>query len=163
MKRILLPLLLATVAAPVLALDLTEWGKEGDWVILTDPNYDNSCLTQVSYADGSLLRIGFREKGKKGFVATVNPAWDQFKMDHKYPVTYAVDDSAVIEVEAKGVEVGAARGVEVFFEDPAVLAALVQGNDFKIGFEGAQIASLSLAGSAKALEAASACQVANGG
>lgn len=163
MKRILLPLMLSAVAVPALALDLVEWGTEGDWVILTDPNHDNACLTQVNYADGSLLRIGFRDKGEKGFVATVNPAWTEFKDDHKYAVAYAVDDSAIVEVEAKGVKVGEMHGVEVFFEDPAVLYALVAGNDFKMAYDGAEIASLSLAGSAKALEATAACQMQNGG
>ena len=163
MKRLLVPLLCAGMASSAMALDLVPWGSEGAWNILTDPDHDNACLTQVTYSDGSLLRIGFREKGKKGFVATVNPAWTSFKQDHKYPVAYAVDDSAVVEVEARGVKVGEMQGIEVFFEDPAVLMALVQGKDLKMAFDGAEIASLSLEGSAKALEAASACQVENGG
>lgn len=159
MKHILLPLLLASAAAPAMALDLTEWGKSGDWVILVDPNHDNSCLAQVTYSDGSLLRVGFREKGKEGLVATVNPAWTMFEKDKKYMVTYVVDDAVGVEVETKGAGVGEMMGIEVPFKDPAVLAALVQGNSLKLGFEGTQIADLSLAGSAAALEAAAACEL----
>jgi hypothetical protein len=158
MKRILLPLLLATVAAPALALDLTEWGKEGDWVILIDPNHDNNCLAQVSYSDGSLLRVGFREKGKEGILATVNPAWD-FKKDDKYLLNYSVDGGAGIDAESKGVAVGEMKGVEVPFKDPAVLYALVKGNSLTLTYEGNKLADLSLAGSAAALEKAAVCEL----
>lgn len=159
MKRILLPLVLATVAAPALALDLTEWGKEGDWAILIDPNHDNNCLAQVAYSDGSLLRIGFREKGKEGVLATVNPAWEQFEKDKKYVLNYAIDGGAGIDAESKGADVGEMKGIEVPFKDPAVLYALVKGNTLTLTYEGNTLAELSLAGSAAALDKAADCEL----
>lgn len=159
MKRVLLPLALATFAAPALALDLTEWGKEGDWTILIDPNHDNNCLAQVAYSDGSLLRVGFREKGKEGVLATVNPTWEQFEKDKKYVLNYAIDDGAGIDAESKGADVGEMKGVEVPFKDPAVLYALVKGNKLTLTYEGAALAELSLAGSAAALDKAAACEL----
>lgn len=159
MKKVLLALLLATAAAPALALDLTEWGKEGDWVILIDPNHDNNCLAQVAYSDGSLLRVGFREKGAEGMLATVNPAWTQFEQDKKYTLNYAVDGGAGVDAEARGAMVGEMRGVEVPFKDPAVLTALVQGNSLTLTQDGVKLVELSLAGSAAALDKASACEL----
>ncbi len=159
MKRILLPLVLAAAAMPALALDLTEWGKEGDWVILIDPNHDNNCLAQVSYSDGSLLRVGFREKGAEGVLATVNPGWTQFEQDKKYMLNYAIDGGTGIDAEARGAMVGEMRGIEVPFKDPAVLSALVKGNSLTLSFEGSKLAELSLSGSAAALEKAAACEL----
>lgn len=159
MKKVLLALLLATAAAPALALDLTEWGKEGDWVILIDPNHDNNCVAQVAYSDGSLMRVGFREKGKEGVLAVVNPAWDQFKKDEKYTLNYAIDGGAGIDAESKGADVGEMKGIEVPFKDPAVLYALVKGNSLTLTYEGNKLVEMSLAGSAAALEKAAVCEL----
>lgn len=159
MKRILLPLVLASVAAPALALDLTEWGKEGDWVILIDPNHDNNCLAQVAYSDGSLLRVGFREKGKEGVLAVVNPAWSQFEKDKKYVLNYSVDGGAGIDAESKGADVGEMKGIEVPFKDPAVLYALVKGNSLTLTQDGTKLVDMSLAGSAAALDKAAVCEL----
>ena len=58
------------LATPALAVDLMQWGTSGDWVILQDPNHGNDCLAQATFSDGSMLRMGFQDKGKKGFLAT---------------------------------------------------------------------------------------------
>jgi hypothetical protein len=148
------------MATPALAVELTEWGTSGDWVILQDPNHGNDCLAQVSYSDGSMLRMGFQDKGKKGFLATFNTAWKEFKLDHRYPVTYMLDQD-LFEGEARGVDAGGVPGAQVHFEDVNFLVDLAKRETLTFMSNGAEVVKISLKGSDEALKQVLACQEAN--
>jgi hypothetical protein len=144
-------------ASPIYALDLAQWGTAGDWVVLQDPNRDNAFLTQVTLSDGTLMRIGLEDKGKKGFLATFNPTWKDFKLDHKYPVGYTLDDVA-FEGEAHGKEVNGVPGAQVTHENVDFLVDLAQKKTMTFSFEGAEVLKVDLKGSDEAIKAMRACQ-----
>lgn len=154
-------LLSIAAASPIYALDLVQWGTAGDWVVLQDPNKGNACLTQVSLSDGTLLRIGFEDKGKKGFLGTFNPAWKEFKLDRKYPVGYALDDVA-FEGEAHGKEVNGVPGAQVTYENVDFLVDLAEKKTMTFFYEGAEIVKVDLKGSEAAIKAMLACQAEQG-
>ena len=149
------------LATPALAVDLTQWGTSGDWVILQDPNHGNDCLAQVTYSDGSMLRMGFQDKGKKGFLATFNPAWKEFKIDRKYPVAYMLDQD-LFDGEARGVEAGGMPGAQVHYEDVDFLVDLAKRETLTFMSNGAEIVKIGLKGSDDALKQVIACQETNG-
>ena len=151
----------AALATPALAVDLTQWGTSGDWVILQDPNHGNDCLAQSTFSDGSMLRMGFQDKGKKGFLATFNPVWKEFKLDHKYPVAYLLDQD-LFEGEARGVEADGLPGAQVHFEDVNFLVDLAKRETLTFLSDGAEIVKIGLKGSDDALKQVIACQDANG-
>lgn len=147
----------ATFGTGAFALDLVQWGTSGDWVIFTDPNHGNACLAQAELSDGSFLRFGFEEKGKIGFLATFNPAWKEFKVDRRYPVTYALDDE-VFEGEARGKELAGMPGAQVRFENVDFMVGLAKRYKMTFSYEGAEIVTIDLKGSDKAMEQVLACQ-----
>ena len=162
MKAFLGALALGLAAAtPTLALDLAPWGEAGAWQIMVDPNHDNSCLTQVMFSDGSFMRLGFHDKGKKGFFAGFNPAWPEVKLDHKYAVAYKLDDD-VFAGEAKGVEIGKERGLQMVFEDPNFLVDLAKKRVLTLAADGVELGTFDLAGSDEAVKAVLACQAEQG-
>ena len=126
-----------------------------------DPNHDNSCLAQVMFSDGSFMRMGLHEKGKKGFLAVFNPTWSAVKLDHNYAAAYKLDDDAFAG-EAKGVEIGKDRGLQIVFEDPALLDDLARKRVMTMAAEGVPTGTFDLAGSDEALKAVLACQAAQG-
>jgi hypothetical protein len=148
-------------ATPIHALDLAPWGEAGPWQIMVDPNHDNSCLAQVMFSDGSFMRMGLHEKGKKGFLAVFNPAWPEVKLDHKYAAAYKLDDDAFAG-EAKGVEIGKDRGLQVIYEDPNFLVDLAKKRVMTMSADGVDLGSFDLAGSDEALKAVLACQAEQG-
>ena len=145
------------VAAPLYALDLAPWGQAGDWTIMTDTNHDNGCLAQASYSDGTMLRMGFQDKGKKGFLATFNPAWKEFKIDRRYPVTYTLDGDTY-EGEAHGVEANGMHGAQVHFENVDFMVDLAKKNELTFFYKGAEVVKIDLKGSDEALKQVLACQ-----
>ncbi len=149
------------VATPTLALDLTPFGEAGAWQVMVDPNHDNSCLTQVMFDDGSYMRLGLLEKGKKGFFAAFNPAWPEVKMDHKYAVAYKLDDD-VFAGEGKGVEIGKDRGLQMVFEDPNFLVDLAKKRVLTLAADDVDLGTFDLTGSDEAVKAVLACQAAQG-
>lgn len=149
------------LATPLHALDLTQWGTSGDWVILQDPNHGNDCLAQATFSDGSMLRMGFQDKGKKGFLATFNPAWKEFQPDRTYPVSYMLDTDR-FEGEARGVEAGGMPGAQVYYENVDFLVDLAKRETLTFMSNGAEVVKIGLKGSADALTQVLACQQAKG-
>lgn len=149
------------VASPIQALDLVQWGTAGNWVVLKDPNKGNACLTQAEMSDGTLLRIGFEDNGKKGFIGTFNPAWKDFKLDQKYTVGYALD-ADTFEGEAHGREVNGIPGAQVSFENVDFLVDLAAKQTLTFSHEGAEIVKVDLKGSEDAIKAMVACQAEQG-
>jgi hypothetical protein len=162
MKTLFATLALGLAAAtPTLALDLVPWGESGAWQILVDPNHGNSCMTQVLYSDGSFMRLGLEDGGKKGYFAAFNPTWPEVKLDHKYAAAYQLDDD-VFAGEAKGVEIGKDRGIQIAFEDPAFLVDMAKKRVLTMGVDGIELGTFDLAGSDEAVKAMLACQAEQG-
>ena len=158
MKSVIVSLALgAALAGPALALDLVPVGTAGNWEILKDPNHGDACLAQAGYADGTYARIGFRDGGKKGFIANFNPAWKEFEPERRYPVTFTIDQDS-FEGEALGTRLGEMPGVEVGFDNPDFLQEFAEGEEVTFSSNGAEVAKLGLDGSLDALAAAAECQ-----
>lgn len=162
MKKFFASLLLSLAAAsPVMALDLVQWGTAGAWVILKDPNKDNACLAQAELSDGTLVRIGLEDKGKKGFLGTFNAGWKEFKIDRKYPVSYTLDDAS-FEGEAWGKEVNGLPGAQVSYENVDFLVDLAKKRVLTFSYEGAEVVKIDLTGSDEAIKQMLACQAEQG-
>jgi hypothetical protein len=162
MKHILTSLALGLAATtPSLALDLVPFGEVGAWQIMVDPNHDNSCLTQVMFDDGSFMRLGLHDKGKKGFFGAFNPAWPEVKLDHRYAVAYQLDDD-LFAGEARGMEIGEVRGLQIVFEDPAFLIDMAQKRVLTMNADGVDLGRFDLVGSGDAVKAMLACQAEQG-
>ena len=154
-------LLSIAAASPLFALDLVQVGTAGNWVILQDPNRNNACLTQAALSDGTILRIGLEDKGKKGFIASFNPAWKEFKLDTKYPVTYTLDDAS-FDGEAHGRELNGLPGVQIDYNNVDFLVDLAEKKVLTFFSEGVEIEKFELKGSEEAIKAMLACQAAQG-
>lgn len=162
MKKLVASIILSTaLVTPALAVDLVQWGEAGAWTIMTDPNHDNGCLAQATLSDGSMVRMGFQDKGKKGFFASFNPAWKEFKLDKKYPVTYMLDDAS-FDAEARGVEAAGMPGAQVHSEDVNFLVDLAKKRTMTFMADGAEIVKIDLAGSDEAMKQVLACQAEQG-
>ena len=162
MKTFCASVLLAVAAAsPIYALDLVQVGTAGDWVIMQDPNKDNACLTQATLSDGTIVRIGLEDKGKKGFMSTFNAAWAEFKLDKKYPISYTLDDAS-FEGEAHGRELNGLPGVQIDYNNADFLVDLAEKKVLTFFANGAEIEKFELKGSEEAIKAVLACQAAQG-
>jgi hypothetical protein len=148
-------------ASPALALDLVPWGTSGAYAILTDPNHGNNCLAEGTFSDGSILRMGFQDDGKLGFLATFNPAWKEFKAERKYPVSYTLDGDS-FDGEAIGKEINGIPGAQVHFDTIDLLVDLAMKKDLTFFYNGAEVVTLDLTGTKDAIKQVIACQAERG-
>jgi hypothetical protein len=88
-------------AGPSAAADLIPRGEAGAWKIYVDPEHANGCLTEVVFDDGTFLRLGFRDHGKKAFLSSYHPGWKAFKPELPYRIAYMIDDT-LFEGEGRG-------------------------------------------------------------
>lgn len=155
MKKLTLALALGLASAsPLFAEDATLFAQVGAWDVTV---HKKECSTVTTLSDGTILRIGLSDKGKKGYVQTFNPAWDEFKKRHKYPVSYDLDGT-IFEVEGKGIEKDGIPGAEVRFEDPLLLVDLAQKHMLTFSVEGKEVSKIDLTGSGDAVKQMLACQ-----
>lgn len=152
--------LLAVLALPALAENV-PFSEAGAWAILKDGDRSDNCFAEAQFSDGVLLRMGFLDDAKKGFVGVFNGAWTQFEKGTTYPVAVAVDGKAfeaVLIESVYGRKVDDLRGAEVTFKEPALLEAVAAGKSLTFMSEGSEVVTVGLDGSAAALEQVVACQ-----
>jgi hypothetical protein len=130
-------------------------------VIRQDPDKDRACLTRATLSDGTIVRSGLEDKGKKGFLATFNPAWKDFKLDENYPVACTLADAS-FGGDAGGKEVNGVPGAQVSCENVNSLVDLAQKKVLRFFDPGAKVGTCDLKGSDEAIRAVRACQAAQG-
>jgi hypothetical protein len=146
------------LATPLFAADLIPWGESGPWKILIDPAHGKGCLTETALSDGSYLRIGFEEPGSgKGYIASFNPFWTQFKEGEHYDVAIKFTDGGFMG-KGKGAKLDDMPGVVVAADNIDLLIALAKAESVNLSTEGGPGLDVALTGSYDALNKALECQ-----
>ena len=155
MKKLLCVLALGLMtAAPMQASETNLVAKAGDWSIF---EHKKDCMTETTMPDGTIVRIGLSDKGKKGYLATYNQGWLEFHKHKKYPLSYDLDGTT-FDVEGKGVKRDDVPGAEITFEDPAVLVELAKKKVMTLSVDGVEVTKIDLTGSDEAIKQMLACQ-----
>jgi formylglycine-generating enzyme required for sulfatase activity len=87
--------------------------------------------------------------------------WPEVKLDHKYAAAFKLDEDAFAG-EAKGVEIGKDRGLQVIYEDPNFLVDLAKKRVMSMAADGVELGTFDLVGSDEAIKAVLACQAEQG-
>jgi hypothetical protein len=162
MKAFLGALALGPAAVPPLhAIDLSPWGEAGPCQIMVGPNHDNSCLAQLMSSAGSFMRPGLHERGKTGFLAVLNLTWPEAKLNQRYTAAFRLDEGAFTG-DARGVEIGKDRGLQVICDGPAFPVDLARKRVMTMAADGVDLGTFDPAGSGEAVKAVLACQAEQG-
>ncbi|MDR7124144.1 hypothetical protein J2X53_000962 [Pseudorhodobacter sp. 4114] len=143
------------------AQDLMTYDTVGVWDVLVDPTIGNGCLINAVFEDGSDVRIGFAPDTGYGYILAMNEGWEGVEDDAMYPVSMDVDGS-VYEGEGKGIHIDGLPGVDIEFDSAEFLMDVATKQTLTLSTEAGEIMSIDLTDSLRALEAAIACQEAQG-
>lgn len=133
----------------------------GVWDILVDPTVGNGCLINAVFEDGSDVRVGFAPDTGYGYILALNDGWEGVEDDVMYPVSMDVD-GAIYEGEGKGIHIDGLPGVDIEFDSADFLMDVATKQTLTLSTEAGEIMSIDLTDSLRALEAAIACQDAQG-
>lgn len=151
-----------SLSIPAAAQDeLVTYDTVGVWDILVDPTVDNGCLINAVFEDGSDVRIGFENKGASGYLLAMNEAWDGIEDGTEYPIKIDVDGSAY-EGTGTGIHINDLPGVDISFDTADLLLDIATKNTLTLSNDSGPVMAIDLADSHAALEAAIACQDAQG-
>ena len=158
-----LAVLAATVVfcVPAFAQDLVTYDTVGVWDILVDPTVGNGCLINAVFEDGSDVRIGFENEGNSGYLLAMNEAWDGIEEGTEYPITIDVDGSTY-EGQGTGIYINDLPGVDISFDTADFLLDVATKQTLTLSNDSGPVMSIDLTDSHTALEAAIACQEAQG-
>lgn len=145
------------VASKASAQELAYWDTVNGWDILVDPTLGDGCLIQAEFDDGTYVRIGLDMSDENGYVTLVNDEFDGVVAGDVYELGFLLDDEAYVG-DARGIELGGVKGVDIVFDSMDFLFGLAESNVFTaIDPDGEEI-SFSLEGTYGAMEEMIACQ-----
>jgi len=145
------------VAGAALAQDLVPYSEAGGWAVVIDPSLGNGCLLTSDFEDGSTVRIGFDRNAGNGYVAAFNDGWGEIEDGTSYPISFLLDDQKY-DGEAKGLHLSEVPGVVITFDSVDFLTDLAARNTMILQHDGADVMSIDLSGSDKAITETIACQ-----
>lgn len=95
MKRVSAALcFLGLAVMPAFAADSVEWGTSGHWHIRYDASV-GGCFMLASYTLGEILRIGFNNVQRNGYLMVANPAWHSLEAGKEYDLSFDFPGDAV--------------------------------------------------------------------
>ncbi|NEX47982.1 hypothetical protein [Pseudotabrizicola algicola] len=152
---------LLCAASPAVTQTLMTYDSVGVWDILVDPTIGNGCLINAVFEDGSDVRIGFAPDTGNGYLLAMNEAWGDIEEGTMYPISMDVDGS-VYNGEGKGIYIDGMPGVDIEFDSADFLLDVATKQTLTLSSEAGEVMSIDLTDTMAALDAAIACQEAQG-
>ncbi|MEY9782252.1 hypothetical protein [Sinorhizobium fredii] len=147
------------VASPVCAQDTVPWREISGWGILMDSTMGNACFVATGYEDGTILRLGFDLRETKSiYLALGNKNWASLEPGKDYPLQIQFDGNPVWNATARALNLDGANYLVVSTTDTNFANEFTRKLAMRATFNGRQVASLRLSGSARAVDEMLNCQ-----
>lgn len=148
---------LILISANVYADETKKWKALGDWDILVDPAVGNGCLAQRDFEDGMRVQIGAVPSREGGFFAAYHSDWTHIEDGEVGVLNFDFGD-ARFAGEVVGRLSNTLPGGYAFFDNPNFVTEFAKRNSVRVWGEREDVIEISLAGTAKAIDAVLACQ-----
>lgn len=130
------------------------------WQVFADRTVGNSCFGFNIYEDGTVLRLGFNAPGDANvvYLAIGNEKWASIEAEKDYDITIRMDRESPWDARARGLRMGDFPMLVIHTNEVGFFDEIVRKHGMSVYFNGNEIASLSLAGSAAASNLIVECQ-----
>jgi hypothetical protein len=158
---LLLAIALTSVAVPrAQAQDTMLWRSVGQWQIRIDKSVDYGCFMLGSYTQGTLLRIGFDQQNRNGYILVGNEAWRSLQVGGRYELILRFDSAAPWRGQATARRIGTGSMVFLYlpFENSQFLIDLARKVNLTIFYAGNVVTQLPLRGTHAATQELIRCQ-----
>ena len=171
MRKLLLStaIALSTIGSPAFAAQTDVWAHLDPWTIRVDHTAGNGCFMDATYpTSNTYLRIGIDNRGApQAYMMIANPKWTSSEQGKLYSLDVKFDDGQTATWKGQATLIGKTPTLVVDF-DPAraigdTLYVFGVQTGFRLFYEGREIASLRLNGTAKAAVETYRCQKAQAG
>jgi hypothetical protein len=153
-------LALSAATTSALSQETFEWRQVGDWTIGVDTTLGDACYALNAFTDGTALRIGFDNTNAEWpwYIMFGNDAWQSLETDVEYEMSLKFDNETPWSGPAVGVPMGDMVFLHMLGADVEFFDEFILKDQVAISYDGRTVATLSLAGSARATEALLDCQ-----
>lgn len=142
------------------AQDTALWRNVGQWQIRIDKSVDYGCFMLGSYTQGTLLRIGFDQQNRNGYILVGNEAWRSLQIGGRYELVLRFDNAAPWRGRATARTIGSGSMVFLYlpFENSQFLVDLARRVNLTIFYAGNVVTQLPLRGTYAATQELIRCQ-----
>jgi len=160
-RRLLLACLLNWFAiAGAQAQDTVLWSNVGQWQIRIDKSVAYGCFMLGSYTRGTVLRIGFDQQNRNGYILVGNEAWHSLQVGNRYDLTLRFDNAAPWRGRATARRLGTGSMIFLYlsFDNSRFLVELARRINLTIFYAGNVVTQLPLRGTYAATQELLRCQ-----
>lgn len=158
MKRVSAALcFLGLAVMPAFAADSVEWGTSGHWHIRYDASV-GGCFMLASYTLGEILRIGFKNVQRNGYLMVANPAWHSLEAGKEYDLSFDFPGDAPWRGTFVAKKLGDLTFLEISFKNPNFLRDFAWRQKVNVYYAGSFVSSMPLTGSRAAMQSLLECQ-----
>ena len=159
-SRVFAFVLSCLAATDAFAQDTVLWAHVGQWQIRIDKSVNYGCFMLGSYTQGTLLRIGFDQNNRNGYLLVGNDAWRSLRVGNRYDIVLRFDRAAPWRGRATARTIGSGGMVflHLTFDNPRFLVELARRIYLTIYYDGDVVTRLPLRGTSAATEELLRCQ-----
>ena len=143
--------------APALAGDALPYATVGDWEVLVDTSVAG-CFMLATWTKGDVMRLGFDNSNKNGYVMIANPAWRSVEYGKEYKLSMEFDGGTPWTGTFRATKLGDLTVLANSFKDPEFLRDFGAKQRVAIYYDGKLVTTLPLTGSFAAMESLIECQ-----
>ena len=144
MKRVSAALcFLGLAVMPAFAADSVEWGTSGHWHIRYDASVGD-CFMLASYTLGEILRIGFNNVQRNGYLMVANPAWRSLEAGKEYDLSFDFPGDAPWRGTFVAKKLGDLTFLEISFKNPNFLRDFAWRQKVNVYYAGRFVSSMPL-------------------
>jgi hypothetical protein len=143
-----------------LAQDTVHWGNVGPWQIRIDKSVNYGCFLLGSYTQGTVVRIGFDQNNRNGYIMVGNEAWHSLQVGGRYELVLRFDNAAPWRGRATARRIGSGSMVFLYlsFDSPRFLVEWARRVNLRIFYAGNLVTTLPLRGTNAATQELLRCQ-----
>ena len=150
----LLGLLGSTTAG---ALTLVKYDSVAGWDVMIDPAFDNGCLIESYYDDGSEVRFGIDQTRKDAYLIAANKNWGLLVDGQSYKDSLDIGDINYTGT-ASGTTVDDMPGIRINFKQSELFDDITAQSTMQLSVNGQQLLNINLKGTRAAVQALFECQ-----
>jgi hypothetical protein len=140
-----------------------RWGEVGGWAIRVDRSVGDGCYAHQLYTDDTHVRIGFDIKKKSIYFMITNSAWRSIEVGKIYQMQLLFDGQYKYNGDFRGIKMGEYVWLDHSDVSGEFAKDFMQRSNLRVFYQGARIASLSLANTFAAVAEVMNCQREIGG
>jgi hypothetical protein len=128
------------------------WRTVGEWQVRVDPTLGQGCFMIGGYVRGDILRIGFDNKNRIGYIMLGNPKWESLEIGKIYAVNLQFDSGQPVTWRGRATDMNGSKVLYFPFDNMHFMKSFAEHNSLTVSYNNNLVTQLLLTGTYAAVQ-----------